>query len=173
MEKLATAEQFRKYLAGDVETYLDAAADTIRRYCGWHVAPVARESLTVKGSGSGELRLPSLRVVEVHSVTANGATVPVDQISSEGGVLTLSSGVWSAGPVVADVTHGFDASDVAALAMSIAARARSTPSGYVRQQAGTMSATPSQMSFNASGGVGLLDWEKRQLDLYRIVGGAQ
>lgn len=173
MDRLVSPEAFRKYLAGDVDTYLAAATDAIRRYCGWHVAPEARETLTVTGSGRSELNLPSLRIVEVHSVIDGGTSVPVDQVTSSGGVLTRRAGSWSTGPVKVDLTHGFTGADVASLAMSIAARARSTPQGFVRQQAGTMSATPSQMAFNASGGVGLLDWEKQQLDLYRIVGGAE
>lgn len=173
MDKLVSPETFRKYLAGDVDIYLEAATDAIRRYCGWHVAPEARETLTVDGSGRSELNLPSLRVIGIHSVVDNGVTVPVDQVTSVRGVLSRGTGAWSTGPVKLDITHGFNAADVVSLAMSVAARARSAPTGIVRQQAGTMSAAPSQMAFNASGGVGLLDWEKRELDLYRIVGGSE
>ena len=55
---------------------VEAAGDSIRAYCGWHIAPVIRERRRLRVEGD-LLLLPSLRVQDVHAVTtAAGAEVP-------------------------------------------------------------------------------------------------
>lgn len=91
------------------ETAWAAAVAEIRDFCQWHIAPVLPEIVTVDGSGGRLVFLPTLRLVEVTSVT-NGGTVldPVPDSWSENGV--LEGGRWSTKRrgIVAEIVHGYE-----------------------------------------------------------------
>ena len=50
---------------------LDAASDAIREYCGWNIYPQVTETITVDGSGTSVLLLPTM------NLTADGEATPL------------------------------------------------------------------------------------------------
>lgn len=97
----------------NLQAVVDAAVESLRRRCGWHVFPVARMTLTLDGDGGEVATLPTLRVVELHSVTDDGQamTAGVDyDLSGIGDLKRRGSGCWSTrwSGLVVDLTHGFD-----------------------------------------------------------------
>lgn len=97
---------------------LDALAQQIRAECGWHIAPVVTETLTLNSDGAPELLLPSLNVREVtavrtvkgNDITATPATHwnPRTGWSTEG-VLYLAGGFpRGLRTVEVDLVHGYD-----------------------------------------------------------------
>lgn len=154
---------------------LAAAEATVRKYCGWHVAPVIIEDLILDGTGTASLFIKSLRVVNVLAAECDGTVLdPATLEWSEAGYLRIP-GAWpdKLRAVKLTVEHGFDeVPDVAAIIRAIAARASASPTGVVREQAGAVSISMSLTAPGVSGGVVLMDHERRMLDKYRITGGA-
>ena len=152
---------------------LVAAEAAVRRYCGWHVAPVIIEDLVLDGSGTSTLFLRTLRLENVQSVSLSGVPLDLADLEwSENGYLR-KSGVWPdrLRSVRVTVEHGFDsADDVAAIVRAIAARASASPTGVVREQAGAVSIGFSLTAPGVSGGVVLMDHERAMLDKYRLPG---
>jgi len=92
-----------------------AAAEQIRNFCNWHVAPVVTETVTFDGTGSALLMLKSLRVTAVGEVLVNGSAV-TDYTWSKGGYLWRSAG-WGGcnypdgyllGSITVTFTHGYE-----------------------------------------------------------------
>lgn len=83
------------------------AEAAIRDYCGWHIAPVRTDTVTLTSLGGYALTLPSLKVRAVASITVNGSTID-GWTWREDGVLFRRSR-WPRGTVVVTFTHGFDA----------------------------------------------------------------
>lgn len=165
--ELVTTTELDAYLSGDSETALATAEAAVRAYCGWHVAPVKSETVTVWGGGDGVILVPSLHVVSVESVTVDGEPV-TDFTWREHG--TLHGRCWR-GRVEVSFTHGFDLGSpayevVRGQILAIAARAKASPDGVMRAQVGQVSETYSQTSTNQAGGVSLLTVEKKALDAY-------
>lgn len=152
---------------------LAAAEAIVRKYCGWHVAPVIIEDLVLDGTGTGSLFIKSLRVVGIHSAEVDGTVLDPETLEwSEAGYVR-TSGVWpdKLRAVKLTVEHGFDeVPDVVSVIRSIAARASASPTGVVREQAGAVSIGFSMVAPGVSGGVVLMDHERRMLDKYRIGG---
>lgn len=150
---------------------LTAAESLVRKYCGWHIAPVIEEDMVLDGTGTASLFIKSYRVVDVVSAEVDGTVLdPATLEWSEAGYLR-TSGVWpdKLRSVKLTVQHGFDdAPDVAAIIRAIAARASASPTGVVREQAGAVSIGFSLTAPGVSGGVVLMDHERRMLDQYRI-----
>lgn len=93
--------------------YTAAARAAARRYCGWHVTPVETETITVDGPGGLVLSLPTLRLVQLMSITENGR--PVDPATllvspSTGQVRKRSGAYWTSNPggITVEMEHGFD-----------------------------------------------------------------
>ena len=80
----------------------------IRSYCGWHIAPMITEVVTVDGSGGPVLRLPTLQLVNVVSISNHGRAVSAPEWSRTG--VVRCGGRWTDryGGVVAEITHGFE-----------------------------------------------------------------
>lgn len=152
--------------------WMQAAQASIRRFCGWHVAPLVAESLRVDSYGGRVLHLPTKHVVEIKQVLVRGADW-TDQIDwSEAGTLVLRSGCWpdAPGAVTVELEHGWDAEDVpevAALIVTVAKRARTQP-GIIASQ----SVNGASVSYQTAGGaplsVPLLSIEKELLAPYRL-----
>jgi hypothetical protein len=95
------------------------AEATVRAYCGWHIAPVKDETLTLDGPGTGTLMLPSLHVLDVLSITEDEILLtPLDYAWSQAGMVRrFASGCWQVDrqprwtgnfrAVVVEITHGF------------------------------------------------------------------
>lgn len=97
---------------------IDAVVQAVRARCGWHIAPVVTETLTLDARGADYIMLPSLRVVEVTAVRvwdeAEQAMVPASGWSlrtgwSANGMLHRPGG-WPDGfrTVEVDLEHGYD-----------------------------------------------------------------
>lgn len=177
-DPIALPEQLAPALAGDPRAAQSIAAATraVRAFCRWHVAPVVTETVTLDGLGGADLALPSLRVVEVLAVRAlGGVTWPATAYRlAAGGLLALGGWRWDAGygAVEIDIRHGYereDVPDVVQIILTAAARDLASPTGAIREQAGSVSVAPTLVGTNAAGGVTLLDHERADLAPYRIV----
>ncbi|WRS30598.1 hypothetical protein U6G28_02610 [Actinomycetaceae bacterium MB13-C1-2] len=154
--------------------WLKAAQAAIRRFCGWHVAPILSETLRVDAYGGRVLELPSKHVTKLESVMVGGVDW-LDRLDwSEAGTLQLKRGRghWPDAPGAVEVTleHGWSAEDVpevAALIVTIGKRARTQP-GVVSSQ----SVNGASVSYQTAGGaplsVPLLGIEKEMLEPYRV-----
>jgi hypothetical protein len=106
----------------DQQFWLDAAHGAVRGHCGWHVAPVITETLTLDGSGSTALLLPSGRVWQILRVANDGRDVTSQvKFSRRTGVVTLASR-WTrdVGSVEIELTHGYSPDEVPEVAGLIA-----------------------------------------------------
>lgn len=150
-----------------------AAEAIVRRYCGWHVAPVIIEDLILDGSGTNTLFLRTMHLRDIISAEVSGTTLDVSTLEwSQAGYVRLPGG-WPdrLRSVKVTIEHGFDeASDVAQIIRDIAGRADASQAYVVREQAGQVSIAASQVASGVSGGVVLMDHERRMLDLYRLPG---
>ena len=88
------------------------AGGTIRRRCGWHIAPARTETLTLDSIGGRVLMLPSLlvkNVTEVRDVTGSEPRVLAGWRWSADGMIE-ARGYWPRGfrAVEVDLVHGYD-----------------------------------------------------------------
>lgn len=165
------AAELATTLTATEEDRLEQAEALVRSYCGWHIAPSKSESLTLVGSGSAVLLLPSLFVTEVTSVVDDGTAVDADSFyCSPAGVLSKWSGVWGTRLVVVDVVHGYATvpPEVSGVVQAVAQRAVDNPGSRPREQVGPFADTYSQMGFNQAPALALLDAEKAALARYRL-----
>ncbi len=85
-----------------------AAGDRIRREAGWHIAPAITETLVLDTEAGEIIRLPSLRVTSVGSITTAGGLPLTGWTLSANGNLYLAQG-WPGGfgAVTVAFTHGY------------------------------------------------------------------
>ena len=70
----------------EVKRMLAAALQVARNHCGWHVSPVkVADTMTVDGPDSSMLFLPTMKIVELTSVTEDGTDLDVDDIAISAG----------------------------------------------------------------------------------------
>lgn len=137
--------------------------DAVRAYCGWHIAPVVAETVTVDGSGTWEQLLPTLRLVALNSITNDGVVVADPEWSTSGVV----RGGWTRRyrGVVADMTHGYEqwpAELLSLAADAVAAAGRGGVSSVTSRQ--------HQVRFDAATLLAALeDGQRSTLDRYRLV----
>ena len=83
--------------------------ETIRRICGWHIAPQVTESVTLDGSGVDLQLLPTLNLVDLIDITSDG-TLVTDPEWSRMGAVRLRGGCWTSKyrGVVATMLHGYE-----------------------------------------------------------------
>jgi hypothetical protein len=103
------------YEIPDAPTGVDADAwaatvAEVRAFCGWHIAPEVTETITRDGSGGPVIVLPTLRLVDLVSITNDGTELVDPEWSASGMVY---AGTWSRWTpkfrgVVAEITHGFE-----------------------------------------------------------------
>lgn len=160
-----TASDLTDYRAGDPDTLLRQAQAAIRRYCGWHIAPEVTETITLDGSGSRSLWLPSLYVTDIASVTVEGIVKDVDDYDwSTNGYVSSRFGTWSIRPrqIVVEFTHGYDdiPDDLIGVAVAMAGRAAASPAGPKRQTVG-----PFSVEWDSPGP---LQHERDILDQYKL-----
>jgi hypothetical protein len=168
-----TTTALANFQSGDPAAIVAQVQQSIRDYCGWHVAGSFEETLTLDGPSSRRLWLPSLYVTEVTLVTNEGVELdPSEYDWSAGGWIELRSyGWWTDRPrqIEVTLTHGYTTAPatLAGVAASVAARAIASPSGATREQVGSVAL--GYGTFNGvSGGIALLEHEKEQLDQYRL-----
>jgi hypothetical protein len=125
---------------------LDAVSDEVQTYCGWHIAPVITETVTVDGSGGVVQPLPTLRLLDIISVTESGTAVDVDGVQwSEAGWMVRPGCRWTCDlrGIVAEIEHGYTETPpaIVALICGVVARALANPSGVARESSGGESIT--------------------------------
>lgn len=154
--------------------YMNAAAESVRAYCGWHVTPVRTETLVVDDDGTGTVLLPSGRVTDVLSVARDGAALDLAEVQwNEDGVLRFPArcGRGRLRGLAVEVTHGYTEAEAAAVLgviRGVATRAAMSPGGnIVSQSAGTQ-----RVSYASSGGavasLPLMQTEKDVLATFRL-----
>ena len=94
----------------------EAAEAAIRAYCGWHVAPVKRETLTVDGNGRTTLVLPTMRIQSVESVKIDGSNVTDSVRWSTSGMLEGVCFPRRFRAVEVTLEHGFSADEIGDIA---------------------------------------------------------
>lgn len=149
---------------------VQVATQVVRDYCGWHVAPSEEHELTLDGTGTDLLLLPSRRVNEILSVSVNGQDLNPDQYEwSATGALRRKGGVWPSSyrSIEVKLNHGHaDMTALSGVVGSIAARIQMDPTGVVvTQRAGTQQVSYSSQS---SMGHGLMGTEKEALAPYKL-----
>lgn len=147
--------------------------ETIRRICGWHVAPQVTETVTLDGSGDNLQLLPTLYLVDLVSITNEGTAVPeVNDWSRMGAVRMPGCGRWTGKyrGVVAEMVHGFEVcpSDIKTAAARLAVLDRMFKAGGGSVRVG-------QVQVSAPGGT--IEWDgldpgtRAFLAPYRLTGG--
>lgn len=142
------------------------ACAAVRAYCGWHVAPSVTESITLDGSGTQFLMLPSLRVTDITAITEDGSTADATQYQWSATGQLWRSWPWSGNfrSVVVDLTHGYDSCPEEILGVLEEAASRGTAGTAVSQvgqvRMGGVAGVPGAVSF--------LMEQKAVLDRYRI-----
>lgn len=113
------------------EPVVQAAAESIRTQCEWHIAPSETETVKLRGGGYVIL-LPSMHVTEVSAVVDNYGEAVAGCEWFPNGVIECPSGF----PPFISVTftHGYDACPAEILPV-IAERAASQASGRVKSEA--------------------------------------
>lgn len=92
---------------------MSSAQAAIRRFCGWHVAPVITETITLDSAGGRVLQLPSGRVADVSSVVVLGHDITgVVQWSQDGLLVNPAGFPDHLRGVEVTLTHGWDPEDV-------------------------------------------------------------
>lgn len=75
-EPLLSLATFEAYRDGEPIQLLNAAAQEVRSYCGWHIAPEVTETVTVEGLGAA-LLLPTLHLTGITSITHVDSETPL------------------------------------------------------------------------------------------------
>jgi hypothetical protein len=150
-------------------TDYDAALTAARRYCGWHVTPViAGDVVTVDGPSGSTLRLPTLKILVLESVTEDGAELDLADLGfTERGVVFKNaagrSTRWTrklAG-VTVKLTHGYlSAPDFDAVVNGLAER--------VAGSGGAVLSAVGPFQYATSGTSPFTPYEEMVLASYRV-----
>jgi hypothetical protein len=153
------------------------ASAGVRRWCGWHIAPVLEETLTGDGPAGRLLLLPTGRLLAVLEASDAGTVLDVSGVDfSRSGMVELprTSGAWWSGrlgAVSVRVRHGYDLADVpdvAQIVKQLTANALASPMGATREQAGTVSVAWATTAPGVSGGLSLLQRDMDILAAFKI-----
>lgn len=116
--------------SSDQQAALDSASAVVRSIVGWHVWPSRTETVTVDGSASGVVFLPTLHLTDVTSVTSGGTAV-TDFEWAQAGYLRSPRFTTKRRSVTATITHGYDERprDLADVVMAMAEAIMEDPTG--------------------------------------------
>jgi len=179
---LLTPEQFSvgtngQIAASDprVPALLAGASAAVRRYCGWHIAPVlTEEDVLLDGSGGSVLRLPTLRLRALLALHNHTTELDVDAAEwSTKGLVRLRHSHWTDRyrGVRASYIHGYDLDEVPDLqqiVQQVVGHAISSPLGATREQAGSLAVQWATTAPGVSGGLTLLERDYAILNSYRL-----
>lgn len=170
---LLDSSDFQKFKQADPDWFLGAIGSLIRNHCGWHIYPVKTDTANCLLGPQGTIPLPSLKVVDVQSLTyehrlpgMDPETVTVDPNEytvHEAGFIEWrpsqpisrgTNGIHYVRPkldrVTVTFTHGFEEipGAVAMVGYEIAMRAMEKPAGIAK----SIAAGPYNFAFNEFGG---------------------
>lgn len=94
------------------QTVVDGAVWALRRRAGWHIAPSKTETVTVDGSDTRLVVLPTLQLTAVSEVRDVSGITPVvlHNWSAQRAGMLRRAGRWPCGfqAIAADITHGYE-----------------------------------------------------------------
>lgn len=179
---LFSVTDFQRFKSLDLTWFLNAAADSIRQYCNWHVYPVVQQTISMsRFYPDGKVMLPSLKIVSLDAITKfDGTDADTSDFAvHEAGWLQYiknypfigyrrggsnnirRSTVWPTAPqenyVSVTFTHGYEKIPpiVAEIGYEIVMKTLEKPAGVVR----SMHTGPYEYDFNRFGMS--LDYEQR------------
>lgn len=184
---LLNATDLASFQALDQDWFLNAAGDTIRNFCQWHIYPSLTVTQEVPIQPDGTIMLPSLYVTSVTSVTVDGLELdPTAYRWHQAGYIKRHHQAyfqWPLYPLEAEqpfreypsplaryaevtYTHGYSTLPpiVAAVGMELTTRALELPSGV----ASRISSGPYSIDLVALGIV-LTDDQRRRLGPFTLV----
>lgn len=175
MPELAVAD-VERYTGGRIDkddpetlSLLARGLATARRFCGWHVTPVQTDTDRIlDGPGGTLLRLPTLRLSELSTISEDGNALTVTDlyISQIGMVRKKSGAAWSCnfGALKVTMEHGYDtAPDFHAAVLSWIDRMSLTPAGGRAHKIG-----PFEYPQETANGSVFTDVERSLLEMYRL-----
>lgn len=148
MDPFATPEDLATQLQRPVdraaaEMRLAEASSAIRQMCEWHIWPVLTETLTVDGSGSELLALPTLRLVTVTAIAENSQVLDVStlEISGTGMIRRGNCRSWTSrfSGITTTIEHGHDEVPdwLRGVVCSVVGRVLDVPAGVTYEQSGS------------------------------------
>lgn len=175
----ATAEQYEAMTGqtppDSIDDVLNGISTAIRRYAGWHIAPVLAMDLVLDGSGGLDQPLPSLHVESVDSIAENGVVGDTANLEwSESGILRkVSRSPWTKRfrGIALTISHGFDMAEVAdltLLTLTLSGRFLASPSGETAANVGAVSITYGGLSSAGGGSLGVTPIQRSVLDSYLL-----
>lgn len=171
---LASVEQLERQTeeglpVATAEQLLEQASGVVRNHCRWRIDHAENDELIVDAPRQGDvLLLPSLRLLEVHSLTIAGVEI-TGFTPSLSGVLERPGG-WPRGIVRAVVTHGWDPvpPEVRAVVIGVALRMWLNPEAAASHSQGGVTQAVGGVLTGAGRSLGLLDTEEDLLDAYAV-----
>lgn len=156
-------------LTDDERPLIEGASAMVRRFVGWHIAPVVEDTFTVPVPPGpiGPVPLPTQCLRAVLDVRVSGR--PITGWTHTGGTLYVPGTVTDHTTLDVDVRHGYtlgEIADVAAVVEQVAAIAASSPTGVQREQVGAVAITYAATTPGVGGGLALLDRDKAILNSY-------
>jgi len=144
MDPLITVDELAGYLQRDLDRYsatlaVQGASGLIRAICGWGLSRTT-ETLTMDCNGGVVLKLPTMHLNAVNTVTCDGVLLgPIDYSWSVSGLLVART-CWPhiRCRIAADVDHGYDPipDEIRIVACSAAGRLYNNPEGLKFKAAG-------------------------------------
>ena len=124
----------------DLNRLLDAASAAARNYCGWLIGPTQTNTLLHGRHGGKVVTLPTLYLIDVHSVVVDGSTLEAVPAFLQSGVLqTQLPSTFSSCDVVCD--HGYNPipADVSIAVAGMVSRVTAAPAGVAQERLGAWS----------------------------------
>lgn len=154
-----------------------AALLAIQAYCGWHVAPVKTETITLSTGGAALIQLPSLHVTKVEAIKEHGSDITDMCDWAKEGLIRRRSGRFTKrlSGVEVTFTHGYtwdEVPDLISVYGALKERAALPSTPFRSQTAGIYSVTAATVGgVPLAGNTLLLEPEKEVLNRYRLVWG--
>ncbi|MFX0573106.1 hypothetical protein [Nocardia nepalensis] len=171
---LADETALTDYENGSPALALAIANALVRDWCGWHIAPTLTETLILDGSGDRVQMVPTLRLLDLHSVTENDRPIDLTKVrwSQTGHLRRMIAWTTRERGIRIQITHGWATPPpvLVGVVLGIAKRAKDTPASAVRTRtAGPFSEQLTVSADGSIGGVALTGAERDLLANYRIV----
>lgn len=111
---------------------VEAAAQSVRTECGWHIAPSIEQTIVLRTGGAEAVLLPSLRVTAVNSITDRNGNPVSNWDAWSNGTIERPGGFPDALNIT--FTHGYETCPPELLPI-IAERAAAQASGRIKSEA--------------------------------------